>query len=94
MVKTKFGFASRWGLVLVGALLFTHSSPAPDLPTGKATGPKVAEASNEGELAIKKFKVPAGLKVELIAAEPHLANPVSFCFDEQGRIYEIGRAHV
>ena len=89
MVKTKFGFATCGGLVLAGVLLFGYSSPAPELPTGKSSGPKVAEASNEGELAIKKFKVPAGMKVELIAAEPHLANPVAFCFDEQGRIFVV-----
>ena len=89
MVKTRFAFAVRFGFLLAGVLLFAHSSPAPDLPTGKSTAPKVAEASNEGELAIKKFKVPTGMKVDLIAAEPHLANPVSFCFDEQGRIYVV-----
>ncbi len=89
MVKTTFAFAPRWSLVLAGVLLFGFSSPAPDLPSGKTNAPKIAEASNEGELAIKKFKVPAGMKVDLIAAEPHLANPVSFCFDEQGRIYVV-----
>lgn len=31
--------------------------------------------------------MPAGLKVELFAAEPLLANPVAFCIDEQGRFY-------
>src|SRR5207244_2357274 len=39
------------------------------------------------ELAIKQFKVPKDFKVELIAAEPHLANPVAFWIDEQGNIY-------
>src|SRR4029453_17067525 len=36
-----------------------------------------------------------GLKVELHAAEPLLANPVAFCFDLQGRIYvaETYRLH-
>ncbi|MHC5542971.1 DUF7133 domain-containing protein, partial [Singulisphaera rosea] len=33
------------------------------------------------------FRVPKGLKVELFAAEPQLANPVAFCLDEQGRVY-------
>src|SRR5688572_15939032 len=57
--------------------------------------PKVAPASNEGELAIKKFTVAPGLKVDLWAAEPHLANPVGFGFDEQGRAYvaETFRLH-
>ena len=49
--------------------------------------PNVAPASDEGEMAIKKFAVPAGLKVDLWAAEPHLANVVGFGFDEKGRAY-------
>jgi quinoprotein glucose dehydrogenase len=49
--------------------------------------PFVAPASNEGELAIKGIKPAAGLKVDLWAAEPMLANPVAFCFDEKGRVY-------
>ncbi len=49
--------------------------------------PAIAPASNEGEVAIRTFRVPAGLKVELFAAEPLLANPVAFSIDEQGRFY-------
>ncbi len=49
--------------------------------------PTIAPASNEGQMAIAGFRLPAGLKIELVAAEPLLANPVAFCFDEQGRIY-------
>src|SRR5439155_1658539 len=49
--------------------------------------PKIAPASDEGELAIKKFQVAPGLKVDLWAAEPMLANPVAFNFDEKGRAY-------
>jgi quinoprotein glucose dehydrogenase len=45
----------------------------------------VAAASNEGQLAIKSFKFDEGLKVELWAAEPMLANPVAFAQDEKGR---------
>jgi len=39
------------------------------------------------ELAIKQFKAPEGFKIDLFAAEPQLANPVSFCLDEQGRVF-------
>ncbi len=49
--------------------------------------PKVSAASDQGEQAIKRFKVAPGLRADLFAAEPHLANPVAFCFDEQGRVY-------
>ena len=63
---------------------------------GKAGySPQVQPASNEGELAMKRFRLPKGLKVELAAAEPLLANPVAFCIDEQGRFYvaETFRLH-
>lgn len=49
--------------------------------------PKVAAASNEGELAMKQFVLPPGFKVELFAAEPLLANPVAFHIDERGRFF-------
>lgn len=46
-------------------------------------------------MAIKRFRVPKGFKVELVAAEPQLANPVAFCIDHQGRFYvaETYRLH-
>lgn len=49
--------------------------------------PPVAEASAGANLAIQGFVVPEFLQAELAAAEPDVANPVAFCFDEQGRIY-------
>src|SRR5687767_9231971 len=60
-----------------------------------AYAPFIAPESNEGELAMKRFRVPKGFKVELVAAEPLLANPVAFCIDEQGRFYvaETFRLH-
>ena len=48
---------------------------------------KVADGTAEGTKAIAKFKVPAGFKVDLWAAEPMLGNPVAFCIDEKGRIF-------
>ena len=57
--------------------------------------PKIAPASDEGERAIKAFKPARGLKIDLFAAEPMLANPVCFSIDEQGRVYvaETFRLH-
>lgn len=49
--------------------------------------PFVAPASDEAELAMKRFRLPKGFKVELFAAEPLLANPVAFCIDESGQFY-------
>src|ERR1043166_1304792 len=60
-----------------------------------ANAPKVAPASDEGEHAMKRFRIPKGFKCELFAAEPLLANPVCFTIDEQGRFYvaETFRLH-
>ena len=49
--------------------------------------PAIEPASDAAERAITGFRVPRGMKLELVAAEPLLANPVAFTFDEQGRIY-------
>ena len=38
---------------------------------GTFNAPGVFPASDEGETAIKRFRVPKGFKVELVAAEPH-----------------------
>jgi quinoprotein glucose dehydrogenase len=57
-----------------------------DLGSRKAQ-PDIAPASDEAEQAIKRMQVPAGLEIKLWAAEPMLANPVAFNFDEKGRIF-------
>lgn len=49
--------------------------------------PGIAAASAEGERAIGAFLPADGFAVELIAAEPLLANPVAFYVDHQGRFY-------
>ena len=49
--------------------------------------PRIAPASEEAKRAIRSFRVPKGLEVELFAAEPLLANPVAFCIDEKGVVY-------
>lgn len=56
---------------------------------------KVEKASADATTAIKRIRVPAGLQLQLFAAEPLLANPVAFCFDDRGRVYvaETFRLH-
>ncbi|MEX2174411.1 MAG: PVC-type heme-binding CxxCH protein [Pirellulaceae bacterium] len=49
--------------------------------------PQIAAASDEGRQAMQGFKVPGGLKVDLWAAEPDVANPVAFFIDHLGKIY-------
>src|SRR5215207_9859045 len=80
---------SRWFLLFALVLSLGFPGWAAEPGKEKPTGPKVHPASDEGELAIKKFKAPEGFKIELFAAEPMLANPVCFAFDEQGRVYVV-----
>ena len=57
--------------------------------------PFVHGPSKEAESAIAGFETAPGLKVELVAAEPLLANPVCFTVDRIGRIFvaETFRLH-
>ncbi|HVU25590.1 MAG TPA: HEAT repeat domain-containing protein, partial [Opitutus sp.] len=56
-------------------------------PGTRIAAPEIAPASDEAREALARMKLPAGLKASLWAAEPMLANPVAFNFDEQGRIF-------
>ena len=91
----RFSRAGGFGVLgLFGAALFLSVHAQHQL-SQSAYQPKVAPASDEGELAIKKFVAAPGLKIDLWAAEPHLANAVGFGFDELGRCYvaETFRLH-
>ena len=63
-------------LLAVLSLPLAFGGP-PDLPDGRARGEKL----------IPSYRTPAGLKVELFAAEPMLASPVAISLDEKGRVY-------
>ena len=39
--------------------------------------------------AVKKMTVPPGFKVDLIAAEPDIVQPIAFTFDAKGRIWVV-----
>src|SRR4029079_13506008 len=49
--------------------------------------PGMDPASDDAQLAIKRFSIPKGLQAKLWAAEPMLANPVAIDFDEKGRLF-------
>jgi quinoprotein glucose dehydrogenase len=67
--------------------------PAPE--SGHPYNPPVAAASADPEQALRSIRVPPGLQLQLYAAEPLVANPVAFAFDERGRLYvaETFRLH-
>ena len=39
------------------------------------------------EESLKRFKLPPGFRIELVASEPLLADPVSLAFDARGRLF-------
>jgi len=55
-------------------------------PGTRQAQPEIAPASDEGTQALARMQLPPGLEAKLWAAEPMLANPVAFNFDEQGRL--------
>jgi quinoprotein glucose dehydrogenase len=75
---------------LAGVLLI----PAAD-PASKPYVPNIRPASDEAARAMKRIRVPAGMKIDLWAAEPMLANPVVFAIDAKDRIFvaETFRLH-
>jgi quinoprotein glucose dehydrogenase len=78
-----------WVLVTALSLLGSLRAVGAELVQTVADPVRVKPASDEGQLAIKGFSLPDGFQVELTAAEPHLANPVAFHIDEQGRFYVV-----
>ncbi|MEY4938472.1 MAG: Quinoprotein glucose dehydrogenase precursor [Verrucomicrobiota bacterium] len=69
-------------------------SSEPNSRVGKVKDPgsrraeaEIAPASDEGTLALQRMKLAPGLEAKLWAAEPMLANPVAFNFDERGRMF-------
>ena len=85
-----------WGLTLVGGFALVCALVAPpSVESQQPYNPKIAGPSDEGLKAIKRIRVPADCRVDLWAAEPLLANPVAFTFDEKGRCFvaETFRLH-
>ena len=75
-------------IVIIFAILLASPASAqkkkPFIPRrqSKPPGPPLSPQD-----AIKKMKVPPGFKVELVASEPDIVNPVGLCFDERGRAW-------
>ena len=77
--------------ILFALLLLIHSTPFLAAQEGKIAIPRTQSKPPGPPLspaeAIKKMQVPEGFRVELVAAEPDIMNPVAMAFDERGRIW-------
>jgi quinoprotein glucose dehydrogenase len=76
--------------VLAAALLGAGGPAEPDPYAGR-----IGKASDDWKKTVQRMTLPAGVKADLWAAEPHVANIVAFAFDEKGRCYvaETFRLH-
>lgn len=75
-------------VVLVGiGLIFSSGSQSVGqefIPRKQTKPPGPALSPEE---ALSRMEVPEGFRVELVASEPQLMNPVAMAFDDAGRIY-------
>ncbi len=77
--------------IFAALLLLIHATPFLAAQEGKIAIPRTQSKPPGPPLspaeAIKKMQVPEGFRVELVAAEPDIMNPVAMAFDERGRIW-------
>ncbi len=79
-----------WPGLALALMLGAHSFSYAQHEIGTSGySPTVVEASDEGEKAIARFKIPEGMGLSLFAAEPRLAHPVAFSIDPKGRMYVV-----
>src|SRR5690242_5449336 len=91
MVKARFVIGAVF-VALIAAATSSVRSQSTSEDFGKFDPGQVPEpkpASDAGERAIAKMRPAPGLKVELWAAEPLLANPVALNFDDKGRCFLV-----
>ncbi|HEX2099738.1 MAG TPA: PQQ-dependent sugar dehydrogenase, partial [Candidatus Synoicihabitans sp.] len=78
----------RAALILSVTGVSVHSAPMLELEKApRSPIPEVAAASDDAINALSRIQVAAGFEASLWAAEPMLANPVAFDFDERGRVF-------
>ncbi|MCO8125090.1 hypothetical protein NHH03_25365 [Stieleria sp. TO1_6] len=75
-------------LVAVGIISIASPSAAQQLLPKKQHRTSDAPFLTPTE-AVDKMAVPAGFNVSIFAAEPDLAEPIAFCFDDRGRMWVV-----
>jgi len=70
-------------------LAFAQNADHGDANAKKDRDPAGVSLEDTAESALKKFSVAPGLQVDVWAAEPLLANPVAFSFDDKGRAFIV-----
>ena len=89
----------RTWIGLLTAFVATYAVPLPGADEPKKDKPDSAEQDYRDELprilptspaeALKKFHAAPGFRVELVAAEPLVTDPIAVAFDENGRLFVV-----
>src|SRR5690349_9232646 len=83
---------SRTRLLATGLLILTLGILVDQFLRSPGTQASDSErATNSGPLTPREeqgtFRLPAGFRIELVACEPNVVDPVAIAFDENGRLY-------
>jgi putative membrane-bound dehydrogenase-like protein len=76
-------------LWLVGGLPLLIITCAAVSVAAEAPSAPIAKSPLSPEESLKRFQLPDGLKLELVAAEPQVIDPVAVRFDESGRMWVV-----
>src|SRR5215469_12761961 len=71
------------------ALLATLISVVPALSAEPAAKPAEVRGPLPPKESLKHFRLPPGLKMELVASEPQIESPVAMAFDEDGKLWVV-----
>ena len=74
--------------LLTGIFAWSFEAPAQQLLPKKQHRTSNAPFLKPAE-AVKKMSIPKGFDVSIFAAEPDLAEPIAFCFDDRGRLWVV-----
>jgi putative membrane-bound dehydrogenase-like protein len=85
VIRAVAAVAALAGLIVDPSGLAVNSTHAADLPAAskEVRGPLTPES------ALREFRLDTGLKIELVAAEPDVTDPVAMAFDEDGRLWVV-----
>lgn len=77
-----YGMPGKWSPTIEDAIIAKVKELAGAVaPLPKPTGPKSPKEEKE------TFKLDERFKIELVASEPDVVDPVAMCFDEKGRMF-------
>jgi len=85
MIRRSHSLPPAWSLALLVVGMLVNRSAAEPPKSLEDALPRIAAVAPKDALAT--FTVQKGFRLELVASEPQVADPVDACFDADGRLY-------